>query len=111
VKWGGPGNKIPYPSFSVKWGAYGGILDGAQLIGAGERGKEMLMPLEGKYFKPVAGMIAEQMKALNVNMAGAGAGASISVPLVLNGREIARAVVPNLDKELERQRQIRKRGF
>lgn len=40
---GGMGQK---PSFSVKWGARGGILDGATLIGAGEAGKEALLPLE-----------------------------------------------------------------
>ena len=40
---GGAGQK---PSFSVKWGAKGGILDGATLIGGGEAGKEALLPLE-----------------------------------------------------------------
>lgn len=34
------------PKFSVEWGAKGGILDGATLIGAGEAGKEALLPLE-----------------------------------------------------------------
>lgn len=40
---GGLGQK---PSISVHWAAKGGILDGAQLIGAGEAGKEALLPLE-----------------------------------------------------------------
>ena len=40
---GGAGQK---PSISVHWAAKGGILDGAQLIGAGEAGKEALLPLE-----------------------------------------------------------------
>lgn len=48
------GGEIPYgigglgskPSISVEWGARGGILDGATLIGAGEAGKEALLPLE-----------------------------------------------------------------
>lgn len=40
---GGLGQK---PSFSVTWGARGGILDSATLIGAGEAGKEALLPLE-----------------------------------------------------------------
>lgn len=48
------GGKIPYglggagvkPSINVTWGAKGGILDGATLIGAGEAGKEALLPLE-----------------------------------------------------------------
>lgn len=48
------GGKVPFgiggmgvkPSISVTWGAKGGILDGATLIGAGEAGKEALLPLE-----------------------------------------------------------------
>ena len=34
------------PHLSVSWGAKGGILDAATLIGAGEAGKEALVPLE-----------------------------------------------------------------
>ncbi len=40
---GGLGEK---PSINVSWAAEGGILDGATLIGAGEAGKEALLPLE-----------------------------------------------------------------
>ena len=34
------------PHFSVQWYAKGGIVDGATLIGAGEQGKEAIIPLE-----------------------------------------------------------------
>ena len=34
------------PSFSVQWYAKGGIVDGATLFGAGEAGKEAIVPLE-----------------------------------------------------------------
>ena len=34
------------PHLRVKWAARGGIVDGATLIGAGEAGKEAIMPLE-----------------------------------------------------------------
>lgn len=105
------GKSITYPTgFDVSWAAKGGILDRAQLIGAGEAGKELLMPLEGKYFKPVASMIAEQIRGVG----GGGlatAGARIEIPIILNGREIARSIVPSLDKEIERQRVIRRRGI
>ena len=50
------GGKIPFgiggkgtkPSISVKWAARGGVLDSSTLIGigAGEAGKEALLPLE-----------------------------------------------------------------
>lgn len=42
----GIGGKGTKPSINVTWGAKGGILDGATLIGAGEAGKEALLPLE-----------------------------------------------------------------
>lgn len=40
---GGLGEK---PSISVKWAAKGGVLNGATFVGAGEAGKEALLPLE-----------------------------------------------------------------
>lgn len=40
---GGHGEK---PSFSVSWAAKGGIVDGATLIGAGEKGAEAIVPLD-----------------------------------------------------------------
>ena len=48
------GGKLPYgiggkgekPHIGVTWGAKGGIINGIQLIGAGEAGKEALLPLE-----------------------------------------------------------------
>lgn len=39
-------NPPSVPSFSFKWLAKGGIVDGATLIGAGEAGKEAIIPLE-----------------------------------------------------------------
>ena len=48
------GGKIPFgiggegvkPHISVTWGAKGGIIDGIQFIGAGEAGREALLPLD-----------------------------------------------------------------
>ena len=107
------GKNVTYPTgFDVGWAGWnarGGIVDGATILGAGEKGKEALLPLEGKYFRPVASMIAEQLKGLN--MGSAGGGAVIEIPIILNGREMARAIVPDLDREIERQRHIRGRGL
>lgn len=101
-----------YPTgFDVQWAAKGGILDRATMIGAGEAGKELLMPLEGKYFKPVATMIADQIKGMGGGGLAMAGGARIEIPIILNGREIARSIVPSLDKEIERQRVIRRRGI
>ena len=107
------GKSITYPTgFDVAWAGWnakGGIVDGPTLLGAGEAGKEALLPLEGKYFKPVAQMIAENMRMLSP--VGTMGGGSIEIPVILNGREIARAVVGDLDREMERNRAIRRRGI
>lgn len=42
----GIGGKGSMPKFSVNWYAKGGIVDGATLIGAGEAGKEAIVPLD-----------------------------------------------------------------
>lgn len=51
------------PEFDIEWYAKGGIVDGAQLIGAGERGAELIWPSYGTYFDMYAKGIAEHMPA------------------------------------------------
>ena len=55
---GGAGKK---PSFNVEWYATGGILSGAQLIGVGERGAEMVWPSYEPYLTKYASAIADSM--------------------------------------------------
>lgn len=57
----GIGGKGSLPSFNVTWAAHGGIVDGATLIGAGERGPEAIVPLSGDYMRPFARAIADEM--------------------------------------------------
>lgn len=47
------------PKLSVSWYARGGIVDGASLIGAGEAGKEAIVPLERN--TQWVGMVADQL--------------------------------------------------
>lgn len=49
------------PKLGVKWYAQGGIVDGAQLIGAGEAGPEGIIPLSGHAMQPFANAIAQNM--------------------------------------------------
>ena len=49
------------PHISVSWYAKGGIVDGAQLIGAGEAGPEAIIPLYEPYFSKWGDMFAEHM--------------------------------------------------
>lgn len=77
------GGKAPYgiggkgrrPSFSVTWAARGGIIDGAQLIGAGEAGKEAIIPLERNtgWMDTLADRINGQSNTFNVTMTVNGA--------------------------------------
>lgn len=48
--------------WAVNWYARGGIVDGAQLIGVGESGREGILPLENKrYMRPFAQAVAANM--------------------------------------------------
>jgi len=52
------------PSLSVEWHANGGIVDGATLIGAGEAGREAIVPLENRNaMQPFAAAVSEDMQA------------------------------------------------
>ena len=47
----GIGGKGSLPSFNVHWAAQGAIIDGATLIGAGEKGPEAILPLDSFWKK------------------------------------------------------------
>ena len=54
------------PSLSVSWYARGGIVDGASLIGAGEAGREAIIPLERQNaMRPFAEAVAESLDELD----------------------------------------------
>lgn len=53
--------KVPIPH--VTWHAAGGIVDGAQLIGVGERGAELIWPSYDPYLSRYAEAIADAMPA------------------------------------------------
>lgn len=57
----GIGGEGSMPDFGVDWYATGGIVDGAQLIGAGERGAELIWPSYGPYLDRYADAIASRM--------------------------------------------------
>lgn len=57
----GIGGEGSMPDFGVDWYATGGIVNGAQLIGAGERGAELIWPSYGPYLDRYADAIASRM--------------------------------------------------
>lgn len=88
------------PYIAIEWYKKGGIFDGSSVIGVGEKGPEAVVPLLGRAMTPFARAIAENMPAPT---AGSGA-LKIEIPVYLNGREIARAIAPDMDQALERER-------
>jgi phage-related protein len=104
---------IPYPDFDISWHKKGGWFDGAQLLGAGEAGREALIPTENKrYMAPFSQAIAENLNELKGDKA-VGQALTLSVPLIVNGKEIARAISKDVDQALEerRRKQARNRGI
>lgn len=53
------------PSLSINWYAEGGFVDGATLIGAGERGAEMILPKQGAMMEEFAAAISKKIDEVN----------------------------------------------
>ena len=66
------GGKAPFgiagkgslPKFHVTWNAKGNIFDAPTIAGLGEKGREAIVPLEGRYMRPFASTIAEEMDGM-----------------------------------------------
>ena len=56
------------PSLSVSWYAEGGFVDGATLIGAGERGPEMILPESGALMDKFSSAVASKVGGNDVNV-------------------------------------------
>lgn len=61
---------LSIPHFSISWYAKGGIVDGATLLGAGEAGKEAIVPLEQntQWTGMVAGQIVADLRDSDIGM-------------------------------------------
>ena len=102
------------PSLSIQWYARGGIVDGATLIGAGERGRELITPIEHQQaMQPFAqavatdlndgGAFAEMVELLRII---AGKENTIEV----DGRELSRALSPFMNSQLGNRAAFAARG-
>lgn len=82
--------------------AKGGIVDGATTFIAGEHGKEAVIPLENntEWLDKMASRVVTMFNAVNgLN----GNSLTINVPVELNGREIAKGTIQDLNQEAIRQ--------
>lgn len=89
----GIGGKGSLPSFSVSWYAKGGIVDGATLIGAGERGAELIWPAYDPYLSKYADAIASKMD-----------GGSVTVNLNYNASDDANDMLRDLSRGIRQYR-------
>lgn len=107
VSWGWKeklGVKVPYPNFGLSWYARGGFFDSPTVAGLGEKGLEAIVPLENrKLMEPFSRAIAENLSAFH----GSAARQIIEVPVYLNGKEVARAITPDIDRELQRANRLK----
>lgn len=88
----GIGGKGSLPKWSVSWYAKGGVFDGATLAGIGEKGREAAIPLEGRYMRPFAATIADEM---------GGIGETINFYITVEGTENPEAFADRLVQQLK----------
>lgn len=110
------GGKFPYgvngkgymPSFDVKWYAQGDVFDSPSIIGVAEAGPEAVVPLSGKRLRPFAEAVADQ-----IEFSGKSETYEFIIPIMIDGREVARASATYTQEELNRlqRNQNRKVGL
>ena len=104
------GGKVSIPTFSIDWYAKGSFLDKATLIGAGEAGKEAILPLENKrYMKPYAQAVASLMN----DFTGGNNGTVINNTFNVQATVREESDIDKIAEKLERlqRREERKRGL
>jgi TP901 family phage tail tape measure protein len=94
----GVGGKGHMPSFGVEWYARGAVFDEPKIIGVGEKGPEAVVPLSGKNMKPFAEAVAEEIGVVGDRTQTY----EFVIPVVIDGREVARATATFTQAELDR---------
>lgn len=97
------------PKLGLDWYATGGIFTGPSVIGVGEAGTEAVVPLSNKSrMAPFAKAVSDFMKdddsgkpAYSSRMPQR---VTVEVPLVVNGRQFAKATVEDIDTELKKRK-------
>ena len=85
------------PSFDVEWYANGAIFNEASLIGVGEKGPEAVIPLSGTRVRPFAEAVASEL-----NVDSGGGAYEFVIPVIIDGREVARASAAYTRDEIRR---------
>lgn len=88
------------PKFGLNWYKTGGVFDQPSVIGVAEAGKEAVIPLSGGEMRPFARAIAEELGSNKQKSDGSRY--TVEVPIVLDGRTIARATAKFTQEELDK---------
>lgn len=102
------------PHLTIEWAASGGIVDGATLIGAGEAGREAIVPLENpQAMRPFAQAVAVNLsdgdgfaEVLQLLRVIAGKDTTLAV----DGRELSRAISPYMNSQIGNRAVLAARG-
>lgn len=97
--WGIAG-KGKLPSFHVRWAAQGGIVDGATLIGAGEKGSEAIVPLDPfwkRLEKRDNAIDYDKLRALLIDVLSIIERTNV---LEVDGKVVARSTAPYIRREI-----------
>ena len=101
-------NPPSVPHLDIDWYATGAIFKEASVIGVGEKGPEAVIPLSGTRVRPFAEAVASEL-----DIDGGGGVYEFVIPVVIDGREVARASGRYTRDELKRLNKIdsRKAGL
>ena len=101
-------NPPSVPHLDIDWYATGAIFQEASVIGVGEKGPEAVIPLSGTRVRPFAEAVASEL-----DVDGGGGVYEFVLPVVIDGREVARASGRYTRDELKRLNKIdsRKAGL
>lgn len=101
-------NPPSVPHLDIDWYATGAIFKEASVIGVGEKGPEAVIPLSGTRVRPFAEAVASEL-----DIDGGGGVYEFVLPVIIDGREVARASGRYTRDELKRLNKIdsRKAGL
>lgn len=96
--WGIGGQGSP-PNFGVDWYAKGGFVDGATLIGAGERGPEMILPRTGRLMDEFASAVSDRIDGGDEVPELLRQLLSKTGTVILDGKPVGKVLAPIIDAE------------
>ncbi|TLS37736.1 replication protein [Pseudalkalibacillus caeni] len=121
VAWGGPGDKIPYPKFSVNWHKIGGVFKKPVVAGNAGFGdvEEGIVPFEGSHAMKIAKLIAAAQTKLKNASEGLVDKANESIiyvnvspaNVVMDSKKVGKVIWKPVKAETNNNRNLGRRGL